>query len=85
MPRDVMGVYKPTKEDKERERRYRAEDDFRTLSHAAEIHADKDRVAAVKEMHAEHAEMLAKIFGEDGMGKKEAKSGAKEQTEKQAD
>ena len=70
MPRDINGVAKPTKEDRERERRWRAEDDFRTLSRAAEIHADKDRKAAVMEMHAEHADMLRKMFGEDGDGKK---------------
>ncbi len=70
MPRNTLGVPVPTKEDEERERRWQAEDDFRTLTRAAEIHADKDRKRAVMEMHADHADMLKKMFGEDGMGKK---------------
>ena len=70
MPRDIHGVPRKTKEDEERERRWQAEEDFRTLSRAAEIHADKGRKAAVMEMHQDHADMLRKMFGEDGNGKK---------------
>ena len=70
MPRDVNGIARKTKEDEERERRWKADEDFRTLSRAAEIYADKDRKAALLEMHADHADMLRKMFGDDGMGKK---------------
>ncbi len=70
MPRNTVGAYVPSKEDRERERRYRAERDFRTLSDALDIKADKDRIAAVKEMHAEHADTLKKMFGDDGGGGK---------------
>ena len=73
MPRDINGVPRKTKEDVERERRYRAEDDFRILSRAAEVHGDKDRKKAVLEMHQEHADMLKKMFGDDGDGEKDNK------------
>lgn len=62
MPRDIMGRPQPSKEEKEQIRRYQAEDDFRTLSRAAEIHADEARKAAVLEMHQEHGDMLKKLF-----------------------
>ncbi len=78
MPRDVNGVPKRTKEDIDRERRWQAEDDFRTLSRAAEIHADKDRKAAVMEMHQDHADMLKKMFGDAGdSGKGSDEKGSK--------
>lgn len=66
MPRDTLGRPKMSKEEKERERRWQAEDDFRTLGRAAEIHADEDRKAAVIEMHQEHADMLKTLFSQKG-------------------
>lgn len=66
MPRDTMGNPQMSKEDKERERRWRAEDDFRTLGRAAEIHADPERKKAVMEMHQEHADMLKVLFSQKG-------------------
>lgn len=79
MPRNTMGEPQMTKEDKERHRRYQAEDDFRTLGRAAEIHADEDRKAAVIEMHQEHAAMLKKMFSSDG---NTAKSEGKKEEER---
>ena len=66
MPRDTMGHPKESKEEKERQRRWQAEDDFRTLGRAAEIHGDEGRKAAVLEMHQEHGDMLKKLFTQGG-------------------
>ena len=66
MPRDTMGRPQVTKEEKEQQRRWQAEDDFRTLGRAAEIHADEERKKAVMEMHQEHADMLQKMFSSNG-------------------
>ena len=40
---------KMTEADSERERRYRAEDDIRTLKRAEEIRRDRERMSAVKQ------------------------------------
>lgn len=45
--------YKPTAEDKARERRYRAEEDLRTMQRADEIKKDKDRKSAMQELAKE--------------------------------
>lgn len=74
MPRDVNGMPQMSKEDKDRERRYRAEDDFRTLGRAAEIHGDEDRKNAVIEMHQEHGDMLKKLFSKEGGGEMKPES-----------
>jgi len=66
MPRDTLGNPQQTKEDKDRERRWRAEEDFRTLGRAAEIHNDEERKAAVIEMHQEHGDMLKTLFSHTG-------------------
>lgn len=66
MPRDTAGHPKVSKEEKEQQRRWQAEDDFRTLGRAAEIHADEERKAAVLEMHQEHGDMLKTLFSKGG-------------------
>lgn len=50
--------YKQTAYDKERERKYRAEDDIRTMQRAEEIRKDKDRVKAMKECAADQIKAL---------------------------
>lgn len=66
MPRDTSGKPMMTKEEKDQQRRWQAEDDFRTLGRAAEIHGDEDRKAAVIEMHQEHGDMLKTLFKHGG-------------------
>lgn len=66
MPRDVAGRPTMPKEEKEQQRRWQAEDDFRTLSRAAEIHGDEERKKAVIEMHEEHSDMLKALFSRHG-------------------
>lgn len=46
-------VYKPTKEDEARERRYRAEDGLRTLQRADEIRNDKQCMSDIKALAQE--------------------------------
>ena len=80
MPRDTMGRPQVTKEEKEQQRRWQAEDDSRTLGRAAEIHGDEERKKAVMEMHKEHADMLQKMFASNGdakAGDEESKKEAK--------
>ncbi|WP_104656506.1 hypothetical protein [Ralstonia insidiosa] len=55
-----------SKEEKEQHRRWQAEEDFRTLGRAAEIHGDEERKKAVIEMHEEHADMLKTLFSRHG-------------------
>lgn len=43
------------------ERKYRTEEDLRTLQRASEIQADKSRVSAAKKLAAEQAKALTKI------------------------
>lgn len=54
-------AYKPTAEDKARERRYQAEDDIRTMERAEEIKKDKARVTAMKEVAKEKIQTLKKV------------------------
>lgn len=53
--------YQPSAEDKARERKYRAEDDIRTMQRAEEIRRDKERMKAVKDVAKEQMNGLKKI------------------------
>jgi hypothetical protein len=55
--------YRPTKEDQERERRWRAEEDLRTLQRAREIEKDRSRVSACKSLAREQIAGLQKVTG----------------------
>lgn len=48
----------PSAEDEKRERKWRAEEDIRTMQRAAEIKADKERVKAMKEHATEQIKAL---------------------------
>lgn len=74
MPRNTLGCPQPTKEDKERQRRWQAEDDFRTLGCAAEIQADEDRKKAVLEIFKESGEMIKKLFDKQSEPNKDSKN-----------
>lgn len=50
--------YKMTAEDKEREKRYRAEEDIRTMQRAEEIKKDKERIKAMKDVANEQIKAL---------------------------
>ena len=67
MPRDTSGRPMESKEEKEQRRRWQAEDDFRAIGRVAEIHADKERMKAVMDMHAEHADMLKTVMSQPGV------------------
>lgn len=54
----LVASYKPSKEDMERERRYRAESDIRTLRDADEIRKDRDRMGACKQHIQEQVKAL---------------------------
>jgi hypothetical protein len=56
-----LSRYTPSAEDKERERKYRAEDDIRTMQRAEEIRADKERMKAMKSIAKEQMNGLKKI------------------------
>ena len=53
--------YQPSAEDKARDRKYRAEDDIRTMQRAEEIRRDKERMKAVKDIAKEQMNGLKKI------------------------
>lgn len=55
MPSKVTGV------DKEREMKWRAEDDLRTIQRAEEVKSDKSRMNMVKTLAKEQTEALKKI------------------------
>lgn len=55
---DRPAPYKATAEDKERERRYRAEEDIRTMQRAEEIKKDKERIKAMKDVANEQIKAL---------------------------
>jgi hypothetical protein len=75
-----------SKEEKEQRRRWQAEDDFRAIGRVAEIHTDKERMKAVMDMHAEHADMLKTVMKQEGithkadnmMSEDQSASGSKE-------
>lgn len=58
---DMPSRYTPSAEDKERERKYRAEDDIRTMQRAEEIKRDKERMKAMKSIAKEQMNGLKKI------------------------
>lgn len=58
---DTPSRYTPSAEDKARERKYRAEDDIRTMQRAEEIRADKERMKAMKSIAKEQMNGLKKI------------------------
>lgn len=53
--------YIPTAEDKAREKRWRAEEDIRTIQRAEEIKKDKSRVAEMKKVANEQIKDLKKV------------------------
>jgi hypothetical protein len=63
MPKNKMPVETPmvASADKERERRYRAEDALRAISRAEEVKADKGLMKDVKQLAREQADNLKKI------------------------
>lgn len=60
VPSDVNTVQEDAKY-KERERKYRAEDDIRTMKQAEEIRKDKERMKAMKQVAREQVKDLKKI------------------------
>lgn len=58
---DVPVNYVPTAEDKAREKRWRAEEDIRTIQRAEEIKKDKSRVAEMKKVANEQIKDLKKV------------------------
>jgi len=60
-PISVAERYKPSKEDIAREKKYRAEDDIRTLQRAEEIKKDKERMTAAKQVAKSQIQDLKKI------------------------
>ncbi len=60
-PATCAPVYRQSAADKERERRYRAEDDLRTLQRAEEVRADRSRVTEAKKVAAEQVRALSRI------------------------
>jgi hypothetical protein len=55
--------YKPSEEDKERSRRYRAEDALRDIERAEGHKADKDLMKDVKKLAGEKVKNLNKVCG----------------------
>lgn len=58
--RNTMGQPIRSKEDVEREERWRAEEDMKALHTAEEIKKDKKRMERVERLHKEHEEALAR-------------------------
>ena len=58
---DAPVKYVPTAEDKAREKRWRAEEDIRTIQRAEEIKKDKSRVAEMKKVANEQIKDLKKV------------------------
>ncbi len=50
-----------SKDSKEREKQYRAEDDHRTLTRVAEIEGDPERMKYVREHHKKQTSQLARV------------------------
>ena len=59
--RNTAGVPVRTKEDVEREQRYQAEDDLRTLQRAAEVKADEARMKRAMALHEEQKKGMEAI------------------------
>lgn len=53
--------YPSTAEDKDREKRWRAEEDIRTIQRAEEIKKDKSRVSEMKKVANEQIKDLKKV------------------------
>lgn len=58
---DSPSRYERSAEDKARDRKYRAEDDIRTMQRAEEIKRDKERMKAMKDIAKEQMDGLKKI------------------------
>ena len=61
--RNTKGVPVPSKEDVEREERWRAEEDLRTLQRAAEVKADPERMKKCMALHEEQKKGMEAIAG----------------------
>lgn len=64
--RNVKGMPVRSKEDVEREERYQAEDDLRTLQRAAEVKADDKRMKRCMALHEEQKKGVEKMAGKAG-------------------
>lgn len=62
-PTPMPVAAKATREDAERQRRYQAEDDLRTITRAQEVQGDKRRMSSVQALAREQAASLSRIAG----------------------
>lgn len=60
-PNAAPVAYKQSKDDRERERRWRAEDGLRTIQQAEEIKRDKQRMADIKALAQTQMDSLKKF------------------------
>ena len=58
---DVAGNWKPSKEQQERDRRYKAEDGLRTIQQADKVKSDKPLMKDIKALAKENMATLAKV------------------------
>lgn len=56
-------IHRPSRADMERERRWRAESDLRTLREAEQIRADRSRVNMAQKVAQEEVRALSRIAG----------------------
>lgn len=54
-------MYRPTKKDRQREMESRAEDDHRTLTRAAEVQGDAERMKHVVRHHRKQTRALSRV------------------------
>lgn len=55
--------YRPSAEQKAQEKRYRAEDDLRTLRRAEEVRSDPGRVRMAQRVAREEVKVLSRVAG----------------------
>lgn len=68
---------KDKKSAEQREREYRAEDDHRTMTRAAEIEGDKDRMSGVREHHRKQSAALGRVAKRFGTRSSSGRSGSR--------
>lgn len=56
-------AYRPTREQIDRERRYQAESDLRTLQQAEEIKSNRTRMVMAKRVATEQVKALSRVTG----------------------
>lgn len=62
-PAVACAPHRPTREQVDRERRWQAESDLRTLQQAEEIRSDRGRMSYAKRVAAEQVRALSKVSG----------------------